>query len=329
MQQEYQLGSRLRKIYIDQYHLLPNSYAAGTLLVQSTYFDRTIMSAQSLLAGLYPLGTGPRLPHSQLPALPQAQQVIPIHVIPENQASMFIPELNEKSALLTKQYAHQTPEWIHKTQAVQSNFPAWSKSLGITITQLDQLQALANTLYIRQLYQIPLPQGLSQKDAEKIMATGEWAVGTSFKDPRIDEPTGGVLLERLSNDFIRASSSAEDLKNQPDPKKSGYLEDQQSGLKYLLFSAHDSTLLTLMGVMGAPLKGTPPYASDLHFELFDNGSNEPKGSKNSDNSKSSKAESRYEIHVTFNGKPVIIPGCHESNVCSLSEFSELVQPKNQ
>src|ERR1700730_861864 len=51
MQQEYQLGVQFRKRYIDQYHLLPPHYDGDTIYVRSSDYDRTLMSAESLLMG--------------------------------------------------------------------------------------------------------------------------------------------------------------------------------------------------------------------------------------------------------------------------------------
>src|SRR3990167_2889333 len=79
MNQEFQLGVALRKRYVEQTHLLPPQYDVKTLMVRSTDFNRTLMSAESLLYGLYPLGSGPRLLSSGQTALPQAFQPIPIH----------------------------------------------------------------------------------------------------------------------------------------------------------------------------------------------------------------------------------------------------------
>lgn len=83
MQKMYRLGTKFHKIYIDDYHLLPSHYRNEVIHVYSTDFNRTLMSAQSFLLGLYPLGTGPYL--NRKPALPRAYQPIPIHVIPEYQ----------------------------------------------------------------------------------------------------------------------------------------------------------------------------------------------------------------------------------------------------
>ncbi len=52
--QHVRLGGMLRTRYVDQLGLLPSSYSPGSLYVRSSQYDRTIASAQALLAGLYP-----------------------------------------------------------------------------------------------------------------------------------------------------------------------------------------------------------------------------------------------------------------------------------
>jgi len=71
MQQEFQLGVALRKKYIDHFHLLPPHFQNQTMYVFSTDYDRTLMSAEAVLLGLYPLTTGPLLPGANKPALPR------------------------------------------------------------------------------------------------------------------------------------------------------------------------------------------------------------------------------------------------------------------
>lgn len=57
----YQLGTKFRQKYVTQHHLLPAAYDPKLMYVRSSDFDRTLMSAQSVLMGLYPMGTGPQL----------------------------------------------------------------------------------------------------------------------------------------------------------------------------------------------------------------------------------------------------------------------------
>ncbi len=291
MQQEYFLGANLRKIYVDKYHLLPSHYAVETLYVRSSDVDRTLMSAQSFLMGLYPLGTGPSLSKSRIPALPQLFQPIPIHTIAKDQDNLLItwtksPVFKE----YLKKYVYSTAEWKEKTTKLTPKFTKWSQATGIKITELFQLISLGDTLYINQLYQVPLPAGLTSKDAQEIIDAGRWAFTTAFKSQEIGKNTGNTLLRTIAN----------------------YLQEVAVGktqIKYLLFSSHDSTQLSLMSAMAAPLKEVPPYAADLNFSLFEHGKN------------------TYYVKIYFNGKKVIIPGCNKSNICSLAEFNALINLK--
>ena len=62
MRQHFLLGSQLRKEYIEDQQFLSFSYDSKEIYIRSTDYNRTIMSALSQLNGLYPLGTGARVP---------------------------------------------------------------------------------------------------------------------------------------------------------------------------------------------------------------------------------------------------------------------------
>ena len=100
MRQHYVLGKALRTEYIDNLAFLSANYSENELYVYSTNVNRTIMSALSQLYGLYPLGSGPKVPDnmntslllppfagltidpisdSSISALPLSYQPIPIH----------------------------------------------------------------------------------------------------------------------------------------------------------------------------------------------------------------------------------------------------------
>lgn len=117
MQQEFQLGRRLRKIYVENYHLLPSRYHKDTLYVRSTDFDRTLMSAQAFLLGLYPLGTGPYLDARQS-ALPAAYQPIPIHTVPQELDNLFFNDGKESAG---RKYLATVANYFQ--QAIQMHSP--------------------------------------------------------------------------------------------------------------------------------------------------------------------------------------------------------------
>lgn len=246
--QEYQLGEKWRALYIDKWHLLPPQYTVGTIYVRSTDINRTLMSAQTALLGLYSPGTGPALPDGK-PAAPYGIQPIPIHTVAPETDSLLIPDYDKVNyQQLLERYVFSSPEWKEKAAELQPKFAQWSAATGIEITNLIQLESLADTIFIYQRYQIPLPSGITN-DTRTIVDAGQWVLAETYKPKEIGHATGGTLLKEIAG-YLQAAS------------------EEKSPLKYVLFSAHDTTLLSALSCLGKPLTGPPPYASDLKFALF-------------------------------------------------------------
>ena len=279
MQQEYELGVRLHQRYIEQYHLLPTHYASDNLYVESTDTNRTLMSAQCFLLGLYPLGSGPYLNQNQF-ALPSGFQPIPVHI--ENNYLIIKPRRNPIS-LIRMNYEYYK---LNKNKYLfNEKFKRWSDATGIKIKDFSDLDTLADTLFVRQQHNIPLPNGISQADADEIIfiSTNNWL--TLFQQSDFSYPTGHKFLVRLKK----------------------YLQDAASDknkLKSIFFFAHDSTILGILDTMGVQQNHWPQYAEDLNFSLFQDNKN-------------------YFVKITLNDKPIIIPTC-QSNTCAWSQFLEVV-----
>ena len=76
-------------------------------------------------------------------------------------------------------------------------------------------------------------------------------------------------------------------------------------LKYVLFLAHDSTLLALMSAFKQPLSMPPRYASDLNLASL------------RDDSKN------YFVRLQFNGVTVPLARCNGN--CSLAQFMQFLK----
>lgn len=287
MQQEYKMGMEFRKKYIEQSHLLPEHYEEGTMYVRSTDYDRTLMSAESLLMGLYPPGTGPEVADSSLPALPYAFQPIPIFTAPSKYDEIIMQQLSSlEHAKLMEQYVFPTKEWQEKNNDLKDKYPLWSQLTGIQINNLDELQMVGDTLYIHQLHHVPLPEGLSEKDVATIIKASSWAFMAEEKPQQVANAYSGKLMINIAN-YLNSGSQ------------------KKSKLKYVLLSAHDSTIATALSFLGAPLETPPPYASNLNCALYESDAN------------------GYTVKVTYNGKPITIPACG-GEMCELQQFVRFV-----
>ena len=288
MQQEYLMGVEFRKKYIEQEHLLPDNYEQGTMYVRSTDYDRTIMSAQSLLMGLYPPGKGPYPSESSLPALPHAFQPIPIFNAPAQYDEIIAQQVStaERKKLM-EQYVHSTIEWQNKEAELKDQYPRWSQLTGISIKSLEDIQILSDTLYVHKMHKAPMPEGLSASDIDTIIKSGSWAFMQQEKPQSVGKAYGSKLMNNIATYLKKGSQS-------------------NSKLKYVLLSAHDTTITSALSFLGAPVEKAPPYASNVNFSLYDTGSN------------------YYTVQITYNGKPVTIPGC-AGTVCELQQFIKLVR----
>lgn len=264
--QEFALGKQLSDRYITQSHLLPDHYVPETIEARSTGLNRTIMSANAALAGLY-FGTCP-LSISGFP-------VIPTHNCPRAQEDLLFPDNN-----LTFNFDHlmqaivvSSPAWQEKEDSLKQNFERWSQATGVPITHLYDLKNLGDTLFIYQINKekVSMPPLLSKEDVAMIIDAGQWATCTTFQNKIIGQTAAANLLQEIYQSFQNATEP-----NQP--------------LRYRLYCGHDTTLLVLLTALGAetPLTSIPPYASDLNLELFNEGNG------------------NYTVQVMLNNQPVIL-----------------------
>lgn len=286
MRQEYNLGKKFRARYVNNYHLLSENYTTGTIYVRSSDFDRTLMSAESLLLGFYPSNSEGPLLSINNPALPNCFQPIPIHTVPQSEEKLLIPDnpIYHFNDLLAN-HCLQTTAWKKKEAEVEPYLPAWSSALGTNITNFYQLRPLADVLRIRKLYNIPEPEGLSEEDVQKIMQVSDWGLVNALKNKAIATQAGTSFLQDIAAHLYQASTGT-------------------SPLKYVLYSGHDSSIMIAASALGAPLDDIPHYASDLNIALFD------QGNKN------------YRVVLTYNDHPLILSSTGTSS-CTLEQFFQL------
>jgi hypothetical protein len=287
MNQEYLLGTRLRNRYVNQYKLLPPKYVNNIMYLRSTDYNRTIMSATSLLAGFYPLGLGPTL-HNNNPALPAAQQPIPIRTLPKSQDYLLLGKDTRIKQFKTmrEKYVFTKNCWEKKNLKYSSYFDRWSKIFGEKINNLIDLTLIGDNLEVRMLNDVPMPKGISEAEAKEVIGIAMWTQAQPFKSRQISYLVGGKFLHELSTNLQKAI-------------------DNKQPYKYILYSAHDCTIMPVISVIGLPLDAVPPFASNISFELF-------------------KTDDNYFVNVRYNGKDLKLPGVNNAQKCSFEKFTKII-----
>ena len=287
MNQQNELGSELRKRYIDKFKLLSPKYANNDIYARSTDFNRTIQSAESFLSGLYPLGLGPVLANGT-PALPAAYQPIPIRTLPVPMDNLLLAHdaQIDKFNKMCEKYVYSSDEWKVEESKYLGKFKSWSNILGSNIQSIKDLFNIGDNLNVRERNGVPFPKGLSDEDAKTIIYLSDWLQAQQFKPKQIGNFFGNEFLVKLREDMQKAINNTQQY-------------------KYILYSGHDSSILPVMSALGVPLDLNPPYASHIDFELY-----------RDDNS--------YYVQVLFNGNSVVLSG-EDMSKCSFENFIKVVE----
>lgn len=286
MHEAYLLGKSMRELYVNQSHLLPASYDSKRMTVRSSDMDRTLMTAQSFLYGLYPLGTGPLLLDHKTPALPEAFQPIPVHTVPIEKDGLLVPNHDRiKYRQWLETYIFNDPIWIEKDNRLRPQYAAWSKAANVPINSLFELLYVADRLFIERLYHIVPPDGMTTKDVDEILKAGEWALLYIVNHPTWADIVGTELAQTIKKEILLAS-------------------EKKRALNYVLFVAHDTTIAAQLKRLGQNLKKLPPYTAQLHYELYDMGG------------------FNYKVSVSYLQKPLWIKACG-GYTCSLNDFTSL------
>ncbi|KAJ8956334.1 hypothetical protein NQ318_015072 [Aromia moschata] len=237
--QQYALGRSLRKRYDG---LLPEKYDPRDILVQSSNFDRCLMSAAANLAGLYP----PRDHQVWLEGL--AWQPIPIHTAPEEEDAVLAqkrpcPRYDKLYDELMATDEIQDIGWDYL-----EFFDFLSANSGEKIDSFDQLKDLYDTLYVEDLHNLTLPVWTRQVFSE-LAQLSDFAWSTYTFTVELARLRTGPLVDYITSHFENVTT------------------DPDNALKFLMLSAHDSTIANLLSSLNVFDGRWPPYASSVIFEL--------------------------------------------------------------
>ncbi|KAL8577572.1 hypothetical protein ACOMHN_044252 [Nucella lapillus] len=235
MEQTYKYGGELRKMYAS---FLPTSYDRFAVAVQSTDYDRTLMTAQCLLVGLFPANS------SQWSLSPW--QPIPIHTsgaLFGHAPCPMIEVLNKQ-----KDYAEKSENLKLKYKPLVDDLSSGTN----TSVNISVAFHIADTMFCEAEHNMSRPVWMTEAMFEGLMNLTDSNYQLQYTAPGVPRLTGGPLLaEMTSNMERRAHNSSKE--------------------KLFLFSGHDSTVSALGQAMGTFNEVKPPYLTTIIVELHQQG----------------------------------------------------------
>ncbi|XP_021948129.1 prostatic acid phosphatase isoform X2 [Folsomia candida] len=238
--QEFELGRYLRSRY--QTYISDN-FVPNEIYTLSSDTDRTIMSAELCLAGIFPTENGTEWN----PDL--KWQPIPLHVIPEVYDNIL--RCKKKCPKFEEELRHElynSPEMKQLNSDNQQLFEYLSNNSGVAISNIDDIDRFWATMM--ELLGLPLPSWavpVVHTDNFQYMYNLSMAIKSSTLE--LKRLRTGPLLDSINSHFHERMSNA------------------SSKTKLYIYSAHDTTIVNLLNSLDIFDLQIPRYSSIVMMEL--------------------------------------------------------------
>ncbi|KAL0099652.1 hypothetical protein PUN28_019804 [Cardiocondyla obscurior] len=234
------LGRWLRKRYSD---FLSDTYTPHDIYVRSTDVDRTLMSAEANLAGLYP---------------PVKNQIwdslkwmpIPVHTTPEKfdnilKGSKHCPRYNYEMEKVLR-----SPEIEHMNKSNKKLYEYLTENSGDKINSFKKVEHLYDVLFIEQLYNKTLPQWTKSVFPDKLKPITIFSFMLESYNKILQRLKSGPLVKEMIHHMVKKAQNT----LQPDRK-------------LWIYSAHDETVANMLMTLDLFEPHCPPYAALILIEL--------------------------------------------------------------
>ncbi|CAN8071248.1 unnamed protein product [Agarophyton chilense] len=300
----FDLGQRLRQRYVDS-GFLPQSFSPKLVYVRSTDIDRTLVSATAQMAGLYPPGTasnqdvGLRFGAQPLTdrdgGLPHLFQPVPIHTESKQNEILLLPDRNCPRLDHLLKHRFRLPPFVEKLKQESAFLRAAAlvaKRDPETFTIWD-LEKLSDTWTCFQHHSVPLPHDATPEIVLRARNLSYWLLDYVNQGVELNRLRAGLILynaRQLMTVAALKSLNKLPLENEPDYKK------------FVLYSAHDTTVAATLAALRAFDGRNPPYNSTLIWELY-----------------AAEGSSKFFVKLEYNGTPLLLPGCSDT-LCPADEY---------
>ncbi|KAK5638667.1 hypothetical protein RI129_012962 [Pyrocoelia pectoralis] len=232
--QLYELGQWLKERY-GEFLSVSDSY------VRSTDYDRTLMSAECCLAGLFPpdpnqtwniqVNWQPVAIHTTSLAM---DPVLAMEEPCERYEALYHSLLNTKKFL----HIHEENQELYDYITKNANFP---------VDSFQSLQLIHDTLHIEELYNLTLPDWTKHVYPDKMNEWAWFSFALATYTQQLARLKTGPLFNEIYNNIRKAS--------------------QNLGPKMYMYSGHDSTIAAILDTLKIFDIHHPPYGATILFEL--------------------------------------------------------------
>ncbi|XP_075222503.1 testicular acid phosphatase homolog [Lycorma delicatula] len=242
--QQFELGNFLRNRYKN---FLSDIYSPKYIYAQSSDVDRTKMSLQLVLAGLYP----PTKIQQWNSAL--IWQPIPIHFEPYNEDKLImvaIPCPRYYEALEEVSKLDEVKNQLKESEGIYSYITNHS---GMEVKTFNDLLSIHGTLRAESDLNLDLPEWTAKVYPEPLTKLAARSFILNDYTPELRKLKGGPLLKRILNTFIAKANNT--------------LKPEQQQLH--LYAGHDSTIAHLLSALNVWDEQLPEYNSLILLELHE------------------------------------------------------------
>lgn len=246
--QHLELGQWFRRRYAG---FMPDIYSEKDIYVQSTDVDRTLMSAESNLAGFYP-------PQNEF--YPNLEwQPIPVHTTEENKDELLAMKkpCSKYNKLLDELF--KQPFFRNISHTYHDLYSFLTRYSGTIVTIPDDVEYIYNTLTIEKSFNLTLPSWTQNVFPQKMEYLAQLSFALDAYTPQLARLKTGPLFNLITEHFKNISEHSYDRHN--------HSIDNVWDRKFLMFSAHDTTIANVLNTMGLFDLHSPPFAATVLFEL--------------------------------------------------------------
>ncbi|CAF1230200.1 unnamed protein product [Rotaria magnacalcarata] len=235
IEQHHRLGAYLRNRYGS---LLSSNYTASEIAIRSTDLDRTLMSAQSNLIGLYPINAT----DNKVPIQP-----IPVHTVSVNLD--FLLGVSDCPRYDQIEVEVDQSEEVKKANQYYQDFfkqlEVWTNMTNITVYGA---WTVADTIFVEHIYN-KAPAWATDGVRKNLSDINDLAFHFLFENNDTKRIRGGPVIQDV---WLNMNSSLHEK-----PFK-----------KVKIYSAHDTTVSAVLSFLGINYPHQPQYASAMFVDLY-------------------------------------------------------------